>query len=93
MEELNQLHPNLSFIYDSSKKEIAFLDCKVKFSDNKLTTDLYVKPTDTHQYLNYISSHPEHTKKSILYSQTLRLRWICSFETDLVSSIEIEGWK
>ena len=82
MQKLNQFHPNLSFTYESSKKEIAFLDCKVNLFKNRLTTDLYVKPTDTHQYLNYTSTHPEPTKKSIVYSQTLRLHWICSFETD-----------
>ena len=84
MRKLNKFHPNLSFTYESSKKEIAFLDYKVNLFENRLTTDLYVKPTDTHQYLDYISSHPEHTKKPILFSQTLRLRRICSFETDFV---------
>ena len=28
MQNLNQFHPNLSFTYESSKKQIAFLDCK-----------------------------------------------------------------
>ena len=53
MQKLNQFHPNLSFTYESSKKEIAFLDCKVNLFENKLTTDLYVKPADTRQYLDY----------------------------------------
>ena len=93
MEKLNQFHPNLSFTYESSKKEIAFLDCKVNLFENKLTTDLYIKPTDTHQYLDYISSHPEHTKKSIVYDQTLRLRRICSFETDFIKrKNEMKPW-
>ena len=68
----------------SPVKKNAFLDCKVNLFEKKLATDLYVKPTDTHQYLDYTSSHPEHTKKSIVYSQTLRLRRICSFETDFL---------
>ena len=84
MEKLNQFHPNSSFAIESSKKEITFLDCKVNLFKNKLARDLYVKPTDTHQYLDNTSSHPEYTKKSIVYSQTLRLRWICSFETEFV---------
>ena len=86
MQKLNQFHHNLSFTYESSEKEIAFLDCKVNLFKNKLTTDLCVKPTDTHQYLDYNSSHPEHTKKSIVYGQTLRLCWICCvFETDFLN--------
>ena len=43
-------------------------------------TDLHIKGTDCHQYLEYTSSHPEHTKKFIIYSQTLRLSRLCSFE-------------
>ena len=64
--------------------------------ENKLTTDLYVKPADTHQYLDYTSSHPEHTKntkKSVVYSQTLRFRRICSFETDFLKrKNEMKSW-
>ena len=48
MQKLNQFHRNLSFTYESSKTEIAFLDCKVNLFENKLTIDLCVKPTDTH---------------------------------------------
>ena len=93
MQKLNQFHPYLSFTYEFSKKYIAFLDCLVNLFENKLTTDLYVKPTDTHQYFDYTSLHPEHTKKSIVYSQTLRLRWICSFETDFLKrKNEMKSW-
>ena len=46
--------------------------------DEKIITDLYVKPTDTHQYLESSSYHPYHCKKSIPYSQALRLNKICS---------------
>ena len=41
-------------------------------------TDLFVKPTDTHQFLDHSSSHPYHCKKGIPYSQALRLNRICS---------------
>ena len=41
-----------------------------------------MKPTDHYQYLHYLSSHPEHTKRSIVYSQTLRVNRLCSLEKD-----------
>ncbi len=41
---------------------------------------MYVKPTDTHQYLLSTSCHPSHTKRSIPYSLALRLRRICSHD-------------
>ena len=71
----------------------AFLACKVNLFENKLTIDLNLKPTDTHQYLDYTSSYPEHTKNLIVYSQTLRLRRICYFETDFVKhKDEMKSW-
>ena len=42
----------------------------------------YVKPTDRHQYLHFQSSHPQHAKRSIVYSQTLRVSRTCSQEED-----------
>ena len=43
---------------------------------------LYVKPTDCHQYRRSQSSHTEHAKRSIVYSQTLRVSRACSQEED-----------
>ena len=46
-----------------------------------------------HQYPYYSSSHPDHTKKLIAYSQTLRLNRICSLEADFVRhKTEIKSW-
>ena len=43
-----------------------------------LQTDLYTKPTDSHNYINYISAHPRHCRDGIPFSQFLRLKRICS---------------
>ena len=40
------------------------------------------KPTDTHQYLMPTSCHPKHCTNSILYSQSLRCRRMCSNKED-----------
>ena len=40
--------------------------------------DLFVKPTDTHQFLDPTTCHPYLFKKGIPYSQDLRLNMICS---------------
>ena len=50
----------------------------VMVQDNKISTDLYCKPTDTHQYSHYGSRHPRHVKKGIPYGQALRVKQICS---------------
>ena len=41
-----------------------------------IETDLFVKPTDSHQYFQSSSCHPFHCKKGIPYSQALRLNCI-----------------
>ena len=55
-----------------------FLDVQVIRQGNKIVTDLYTKPTDTHQLLHRSSCHPGHTKKGMPYRQALRIRRICS---------------
>ena len=56
-------------------------------------TNMYVKPTGCHQYLDYSSSHPSHTKRSIVYSQTLRARRLCSLESDFLKHrTKMKSW-
>ena len=64
IDDLNSHHPNIKFTHESNKQHIPFLDLNVNLSGNKLSTDVYIKPADRHQYLHYTFSHPEHTKKS-----------------------------
>ena len=76
MEKFNDFTPNLRFTYESSEKRISFLDLIMTVSEQKLKT------TDRHQCLHYASSHPEHTKRSVVFSQTLRISRLCSEEND-----------
>ena len=58
-----------------------------------LTTDLHVRSTDRHQNLHYTSAHPNHTKRPIVYNQTLRLSKICSYKNDFEKHFEeMESW-
>ena len=58
-----------------------------------LSTDLFCKPIDTHQYLHKKSCHPWHTKKAIPYGQALRLRRICSEDRQFQERVgELAGW-
>ena len=41
---------------------LPFLDILLFKNENKLETDIYYKDTDKHQYLDYFSCHPKHTK-------------------------------
>ena len=55
--------------------------------------DLFVKPTDTLQFLNPSSSHLYNCKKGITYSQALRLNRICSDNKSFDKRCnDLEGW-
>ena len=82
MEKTNIFLPNLKFTYESSQKRLAFLDLNVSLENGRITTDLYIKSADCHQYLHCNSAHPDHLKNSIIYSQALRLSNICTYERD-----------
>ena len=41
--------------WETSKEKISYLDVIVSLEDGKLSTDVYDKSTDAHQYLNFRS--------------------------------------
>ena len=80
-EYLNNCLPSIKFEMDQSITQIHFLDVTVSIDEqHNIQTDLYTKPTDSHNYLNYNSAHPRHCRDGIPYSQFLRLKRICSKE-------------
>ena len=83
-QHLNNAVESIKFETDISNKEVHFLDVTVKIEDGLISTSLYTKPTDAHNYLSYKSCHPRNCKKAIPYSQFLRVRRICSNTDDFV---------
>ena len=75
---LNNFYPALKFTWDISETSVSFLDILISINGSRLTTSVFYKPTDSHSYLLFSSSHPNHTKRLIPFSQFLRLRRICS---------------
>ena len=73
---LNNEHPTIKFTSEISTNTVNFLD--VTITEDHLETGLYRKPTDTFKYLHYKSFQPGHQKKSIPYTQFVRVRRICS---------------
>ena len=73
LEKINKFHPTIKFAADWSYSSVNFLDVKVIMKDGKIITDLYVKPTDTHQYLDSSSCHPYHCKKVSLTAKLFAL--------------------
>ena len=77
----NNQNKHIQFEQTISKNSIPCLDVSVIFENGKLTTDLYSKPTNKHQYLYSTSCHPKHIITSLPYCLALCLRHICSNDT------------
>ena len=84
LEELNNFNPDLKFTSKSNEKQILFLDLKVKLNEGKISTDLYIKSGDRHQYIHFASSHSNYINRSIVYNQGLRVKRICSEKEDFL---------
>ena len=91
LNRLNSFHPN--FTHERSRESLNFLDVIVKIQQDEFVTDLYYKSTDGHRYLHFDSCHASHTKTSIVYSQALRMKTICSMRSDLIVNInKLKCW-
>ena len=77
MKELNSFRDHIKFTFGSDKENNNFLDVSINLSNGHLMKNMYVKLTNCHQYLDYSSSHSNHIKRSIIYSQSLRARSLC----------------
>ena len=75
---INNIHESIKFTIESSTTELPFLDILIIKKGDKITTDLYYKPTDTHQYLSFKSCHPSHTKRNIPFNLARRICTIVS---------------
>ena len=70
---LNSLNENIKFTHSISKTEIPFVDILVKIDEDYIVTDIYRKPTDSQNDLDFTSSHPSHTKRNIPFSLCRRI--------------------
>ena len=88
---VNNFHPALQFTWEISETSVSFLDILVSINGNRLVTSVFYKPTDSHSYLLYSSSHPNHTKRS--FSQFLCLCRLCSEDEDFhTKSLEMRDF-
>ena len=89
---VNSFHPALEYTWEISENSLAFLDIKLSINDSGLSTSVHYKATDSHNYLLHSSSRSQHVKNAIPFSQFLRLRRLCSDDTDFNNNCE-EMWQ
>ena len=81
---LNNLDVQIEFTLEPAKlvkdhngnslQTLEFLDIKVILhSSGKIETDVFYKPTNTHDYLSFDSHHPNHVKQNIPYTLAKRI--------------------
>jgi hypothetical protein len=77
---LNRINSNLKYSFESSQTNIHFLDVNISINHlmHRLETSLFVKPSNTFQYLYHSSAHPHHTIDSIATGLSNRIVRICS---------------
>ena len=77
-EKLNKEDPNIKLTLEYSQSQVHFLDTTITIKNSNISTSLYRKPTHSYSYIHPTSSHPPHTFRSVVYSQALRYKRICS---------------
>ena len=76
------LDPDLKFLFSNLALESKFMDIHFKVVGTQLEMDIYRKPTDSCNYLNYHSCHPKHTRDNIGLSLAKRIVRIVSLDRD-----------
>ena len=81
LQHLNGLHERIQFTFDTETLGcLPFLDVMVERKGNRLSMDIYRKPTHTDAYLHYHSNHHPRTKLGIVKCLQTRARIICDDE-------------
>ena len=85
---LNAMDPAIEFTLEESESVIMkgkraerlnFLDISIILDEEGIThTDIYYKPTNSHDYLHHDSFHPEHTLDNIPFCLAKRIIVFCS---------------
>ena len=76
MNNISKIHPTLMLKPEWLKSSITFLHVTASIAEGIIETDLYVKPTDNHQYLLSSSFHPFYCERGIPYREVLIRYWL-----------------
>ena len=71
IDHLTNFNSSIKYTYAISNNTVTFLDLQLTIDNNHIKSCVHFKPTDSHNYLLYSSSHPPSCKQSIPFSQLL----------------------
>ena len=93
IEALNSLHPMIKYTIEVNVLEyvnglwlkiLNFLDVKLILHESgRVEIDIYYKDTNSHDYLDFYSHHPDHTKKNIVYGLAKKIvEFVSNYDTE-----------
>ena len=89
---LNSRVETIKFTFEASLSQVNFFDTTVHLEPNgSIWTDLYCKPTDSHSYLLFDSSHPGHCCRSLLFLLTDTFNQVKGFSRESLLEIKHAG--
>ena len=100
---LNSMHPAIKYTVEKPDiirqngkdvQTLVFLSLLLHLDiDGNIWTDVYYKPTNTHEYLNYQSHHPTHVKDNIPYCLAKRIVVFSSKEDAMKKNLnDLRRW-
>ena len=103
VEAINSLHPSIKFTIERSMREcrngqcaqiLNFLDIMIiLYESGVIETDIFYKATNSHDYLDYRSHHPIHTKNNIVYGLAKKIvEFVSNYETEEIRMQELSTW-
>ena len=79
----NSVNSDIKFTHTVGHR-VDFLDVTVSLVNGQISTDLFTKQTDTHQYLLPNSDHPPHVHRNLPFGLGLRITSIVSDEVQFL---------
>ena len=85
IDHLTNCNSSIKYTHTISNNTVTFLDLQLTIDNNHIKSFAHFKPTDSHNYLLFSSSHPPSCKQSIPFSQLLRIKRRCSDNDDVIT--------
>ena len=81
LEHLNSIRPSIQFTVElEENRKLPFLDVKVTRRDDRLSTSVYRKKTNTDRYIHFSSNHHDRVKCGVIQCLRYRAIRICEAE-------------
>ena len=81
IDHVTNFNSSIKYTYAISNNTVTFLYLQLTIDSNHIKSCVHLKPTDSHNYLLFSSSHPPSYNDSIPFSQILRSKR-CYFDKD-----------